>query len=546
MLSDLDRILVAQQRSLNRLQRQAADWEVRELPQSAEAFNFRSFGGLLDGSTDEGSLFNATLSYINGLGGGTLVLPAGDLISSIQIVGYSDVNVIGTGETRIIVNSATPNHGFQFTDATNSIWQNVTLRRQLANSNYYQAVNCEGDCDDTLVFDNCIFEVTGSGANVVAFFTDDDCYPVLNNCRGYSDVVGFLAQGDSRPRLNGCQFYGGDGDDNAYGGYSADNAAPVITGCYFRGGGQGASTQQNRGFAVTDSSQPYFSGGLLEGGTGSDSAGLYVAQSGIAVLAGAILQGGAGSGGDAVNVLRASRTHLANCTLVPGGRAQNSRGVKMDDNRADLFMRNCSIAPYTVGGYEREITATTTFEFSADHPVTNLNLHLLVQTAGGASATLDIGTTPGGTDIVNGADISATGNVYPALGSTGAYQDIIAAGATIYVTVTPDGGSPDVDLYWQAWTGYTNCSAIIFDGDGRIEIHNVTARSTGLSGSHGGVINAAAVSADNMIISNSHFDRNLNAASSYNPAPIYNCTVVNAMNNITADSASANGTNVVV
>jgi hypothetical protein len=198
------------------------------------------------------------------------------------------------------------------------------------------------------------------------------------------------------------------------------------------------------------------------------------------------------------------------------------------------------------------VTATTTLVVSSvvAHQVKSVSLN--VQVAGTGAATIAVGTTLGGQEIIAATSITTTGDKYPDLVDAGA-EPQLAAGATIYVTIAGTG-TPIVELMLGGEYAPASSYAVSLGGKGVVRLDRCTVIGNCYS-SFGLVIGADARTANKLLVTNCHIEGRADKAgagvaiytgSAYNPAPIYNCTLVGAATNITAAAGTANGTNTLI
>jgi len=424
-----------------------------------------------------------------------------------------------------------------------------------------QVLFITGSPDNTVIFERCGFESLSTGATsanggngvlfqggVTADCTFRDCdivagdyghglylavaiSPLFENCRfvggNVGTVSGAVAQAGCTALFRRCAFSGGASGGTAF--RATTFAAPELVDCtlYARAGGGSTASALSVGFGAT----PWLRGCVIR-------------QQGTT---------------DAVTLAEASQTRMEHCSILMDSLGVSTRGILVN-NSAELRMRECVVAPLIRSGIATITNATTFFQLDVANPTQLETLYLVINTAA-AGQTLSIGTTVGGTDIVNAQSLAATGSFYPVLG-VGALK-LFPANATppspvpgpLYVTIS--GGTPNVTVYYTFARAYNGCSPILLNGpatgagrvlvDGSTFVSNVDSDAGGATP---GAITFYLANPTYVAFTRCTFRSRLrdtgrkkgfSAQGAWSPAPFHRCVFDGGQTNLTCAAGTANG-----
>ena len=451
------------------------------------------------------------------------------------VAGKSYVDIVGANNATITMSKTTSGAAVSLEDLVYTTWRNLRIVRagEIANgqSSVY-ALWIGGTSDSSVRCEHVVAENlctrVATADHLAGLVIGGDATPTLIACEGIGSSIAYYGHGiwwqqqaaglalncigrggpaaggqannwgiyilnTAAPTLMGCVGYGSHAGANGYGIYIRGTAAPSLLNCHGSGGDVGTLSH---GIILADAAKPLISGGVYQGGTGGTSYGLLVS------------------------------------------------------NYAAPEIHGASFVPKSFVHTET-VTATGTFVISAvvAHQIKAVSLNVGVA---GTAASLAIGTTVGGAEIITATDISSAGTKYPVLVDAGA-EPQLAANATLYVTITGTG-SPSVGIYLSGEYAPASSYAVYLNGAGAVRLDRCTLIGNCYA-SYGLVIGTDARTADKLRVMNCHIEGRADQAgagvaiytgSAYNPAPIYNCTLIGAATNITAAAGTANGTNTLI
>ncbi len=471
----------------------------------------------------------------------------GQITETSAVTAKSNIDVVGMGGASVTVDTATGGSGFSLANLVNTTWRNLILKRLQANTVWYHSVQISGTSDNTVRLENCIVQAGGTGTNIAGLMVSDTSSPVITNCHLKSDRHGTLVQQTATPLYQACICEGLDGGTESHGALVADTAKPIFAGGTKLLGGSGGADCY--GLGCSDMAAPTVIGGHMEGGSGGNNCyGVYAGTVSRPVLNGGVAKGGDGGTGCTAIFSGSGTPEIHGTTCINGSGGTGCRGIDLQSGSAAV-LKGVKVVPPQLSLVEETVTATATFTLPAK-PCQFSTIMMYVNTAGTGGATLSIGSTLGGTDIVNAQDITTTGYKYPTLGAGRLVS--FAASGTVYVTI--DGtGSPDVDIYYDVYVNYGTCNALRISGNGVVRVDG----GQYVSGCESDAIyiNNPAITANLLMIAQAYVEakpkdagsmKAINCQSAYNPAPVYNCTLVGGSTNLTAAAGTANGTNVEV
>lgn len=457
-----------------------------------------------------------------------LICVFGNVPETDTVTAKSHVHVAGFANAIVTITATSGVTGISFASLTNTTWRDLHIVRAGAESNsYFGAVTFSGTTDATVRLLSCYVEntTTGSGSANHRF----GCY-VTNT---------------AAPTLENCTFIGGTGAEWCIGMFFYDDCAGIARNCIGIGGG---GAENCRGINIKNSAHPTLIDCIGRGGPdglGGDAIAIY--DQAAPILIGCTGEGGGTGACPGIKIFGGATPELYDCLAV-GGAGAASIAYSITAQAAPRLYR-CAARPPRLTGTEA-VTATTTFALSATQTTQLIGLAVDVLVAGTGGATLSVGTTLGGTDIINAIDITSTGLKAQALG-TGALK-LLAGGADLYVTIGGTG-SPSVTVRWTAVVAFTYAYALYIDSADWTLLD--ACEIVGGPNASACYITDTALTANRLRITNSYIEampkdasskKAIEAQSSYNPAPIYNCVLVGGTTNITAAAGTAAGTNVIV
>jgi hypothetical protein len=523
---------------------------------------------------------------------------SGDITETATITPVSYVDVIGPAEVTVTSNAAID--GVAFGNIISSFWFGVTVHRAgVASGTRYAATFTS--TPNTVRLDQCRFynDLTGAGSCRGAIIQTSSS-PILTDCLAVGGPGGTLCYGwyvaDSNPTMLRCDGYAGDGGENArgwvingaatgtyigcrgfggssagtfnvgwyitdtasgefhncyglggsggtycYGWYILLNATPTFHNCYGLGGSGGWKAY---GWGVYDSANPKFYGGYGQGGpTGQYSRGIYFEGA-----AGGRLNEFTGIGGDGgedahgIYIGDTASPQLTACVGVPGGGGENNAGIYVGQ-ASSATLTDCVGALNQVSKtFSYNSANNGRFQPYSGHPYQVVSLCIYVNTAT-PGATLDIGTSIGGSEVANNIDISAIGSVYADI-----VRVELTANSYLYATPSAVISNNSVKIWYTVTNNYEYNNAIYIQTIGYARIYGGSYTSNGASDACAIVDDACTTT--NWILSGCSIEtldpanqESIIAEAACNPAPIYHCTLVGSTTNVTAAAGTAVGTN---
>lgn len=533
---------------------------------------------ICDGTADDVEI-QAAIDAINATGNRASVQLLGDIFNcTAQLTAKSKVDVFGPAE--IILTSVDAIHTIHWNNITDSLWKDITFRRQgVAAGNNRYCGYFTGTTDKTLELVNCKFynECTGAVTGLHGIKMENSSSPTLLDCYSEGGVgtsgycYGISIAYTSDPLLKRCTFQGGSGGANCKGVHMEADAAPELYGCIGTGGSGGTGCN---GAWAGYSTNPTFVDCTLQGGSG----GTYC--TGILLMGEttAVLTNCRGYGGDGGNYCSgivagdAASPDLVGCLGVGGGGGIHCIGIGIEDSASPTL--DGSIAESGYGGTAcwamriRDATAATLtgctsqpkkfnvqwnyddadngrFRPFATHPYQLVAISIQVKNTH-AGETLDIGTSIGGHEIAQNISIAVADFVYFDL-----TRVELAGNAYLYATPSAAISDGDVTIWYVVVTNYATCYGMHIDTKGYLVVAGNTILSNGATDAL--YIASTAVATPNWKVTNSHIEtldpanqKSVNASGILNPAPVYLCTLIGALNNITPAAGTARGSNIEV
>jgi hypothetical protein len=299
--------------------------------------------------------------------------------------------------------------------------------------------------------------------------------------------IGIIIRHHSKPRLENVTAIAGDGGKGCYGIHCIHDSAPTLISCKAYAGGGGASSH---GFVISHSSSPTIIGSLGVLGTNDDGAGFYIINS---------------ASPDIVGCEGRYRRFTQFVQISGSGSEVVDSGFPIGENNSEL-------------------------SYIDSFPSYIESIHFKIVTPGKTGATVDIGTTQGGSEIASDVPLDK-----PA--EERVFFDYepkeIAAGGKIYFTATDSGAiyNPRYVVGVNRW----NQDSLYLDTRGFARISNCNFKASPKN--RAGKIGPTATSAKNYVIGNCMFSKTGATANnreewalsakqdSGSDDPIANCTV---------------------
>ncbi len=507
------------------------------------------------------------------------LLVSGAIAETASVTAKDYVDVLGLPGASVTVTLNSAGHGFLFNNLVSTIWRGVILIRAGAPGALANCVRVYGTSTNGVRFERCQIITNATGTNYQnAVGIENTAAPIFDSCLLQSNAPSvnglgvYLPAGTPSPLFVDCAIYGGPGTASSYAVQSSTTGGKQVfrncilkggnlsTCCYFKpltpavmvfdgctaaAGGGAASLY---GFYALDGVTGYIevNNCVIYGGNGGALCHAVVSDYGVQSYNNCHMIPGA-QGGHAIHCRVQSGATFNNCTAdLPNAPGVDQNAAIFCGGGAASYFNGCATKLSAING-KVAVTGTTTFVPSATYPVQVSSLGLNIGVAGGAGSTVSVGTTNGGTEIVNAYPLTATGFKYPTLGA-GAL-DVLATGATLYITVNAGGGSPSFSVDWTAFISVANINAVWMQDQTKCKFHNCSLVSAGASDAV--EMTADVVTANAIRFSSCHIEaktatapmKAINAAAAYNPAPVYNCVLIGGTTNITAAAGTANGTN---
>ncbi len=414
-----------------------------------------------DGTADQ-VLMQAPIDTIFASGVRGKVLYIGTFTCSAGITPRSNVDVELQGE--IDFNYVAPGFAMTFNDMTNSVWSGGIIKRQgiIAPAGQAGVLYIRGTTNDTVQFWNMkvVSEITeGTWEMDGVIQVDGDAYPTLGNIDIYDspNATGVFTAalglgGSGKTHCINVRAYAG-GGTVSIGIHTFNWSQPILDNCEGHGSNTVGSGNHTYGVGCWDTSAPVFNGGMAEGGGASMvatgiTAGVYMGTGEqYATFNGFTAIGGIGN-----------------------GTCQNYAWY-LEDSAVSPILNSCIGRPPTSTQWFRYTSANNgRFRPFASRKYQLISIYVYCWVSAGipGGRTLNLGTTPGGTEIASGIPL-ADGAID--------YFDFtkvcVAADGYMYCTIA--GGAVPEDSFFVGYTAAYNCGgqgALLVDTVGNARINN--------------------------------------------------------------------------
>ncbi|MGG3893185.1 hypothetical protein [Geobacillus stearothermophilus] len=429
--------------------------------------------------------------------GGTIVFTAGIYTRTAPLVGKSNVNVVGLGKV-IIQITCSGEYAVNLRNMTNSVWENITFIRQgqgVAGNNTVLVIN--GTTDDTVILKDikAINQMTpASGQKAVScrgIHIYDSAKPILRNCKGIGGVstndtgvpigisIGAKDNSIASPTLYDCIGIGG--TNGASAGIECDNTVAGNEAKLFNCIGYGGTTSDGVGGAgiqIDDIDASKLTGCKGFGGNGTDAAGIRIFSGASPELNNCYGKGGTGVRSYGIQILNG--TPVFNHCVAEGGNADSCRGWSTSGNSFPT-LNNCStkLASTPFIAWFPGSTSMS-IQPSPNNPFQIRNLDIVVVTPQ-SGVTINIGSTPGGSDIASGVSIASAG--WQSVNLLANARKQFAAGSYIYITASAPIPNNCIQIVGEAVFANNYCYGLGLEGRG------IVARNSSFSGN----VNSAAL-----------------------------------------------------
>jgi hypothetical protein len=380
-----------------------ADYTIASATASAQAKLLAN--ETLDGASDETEI-NAAIVALNGAGVKRHLMLIGDFVADGPILALSYVDVTLSG-TITVAGTTAQTYGIKIdatsTAITNCKWTNIVLHRTgtLATASNDAALYITGDVSNSVVFQNCEFYCDVVAADA----------PASIGCKGillYNPHFTNMTTYTTSPQFLDCK-------------------AEVTNGC--TSGNVGISL-----WAIGTNSKPYFRNciGISPSGLGGDAAGIYSTEP---CNIDTTFDNCTGYGGTYGIALQSSLT-MNNCTGYANSVTSNSSGIYVWSSAPTLnyckgysgvctysygiriektstpILNGCVGSPIVTSSeiYWKSLTGSLPdsgqFRPYATGAYSTIDGWLLWVVGSNTGVTLNIGSTPGASDIAKGIDVS--------------------------------------------------------------------------------------------------------------------------------------------
>jgi len=306
----------------------------------------------------------------------------------------------------------------------------------------------------------------GNGAECTGIWIQDTAAPDLSDCvgeggSGGDKCFGVVIRVESTPTLDDVTGVGGDGGDICHGIDNRHKSAATLTGCVGKGGDGGRDC---RGINSGDSATPEIDGCVGRGGDGGNECpGVHVGGASAPSLSGVVgLSGEEGTSCYGFEITGNAAPDLSGCT--------------------GTYKTNPEI-------YYYDGTTNDSFSPTSNHPWMLDTLGVQVTAAGAAGATLDIGTTQGGSEIAADVPIDTAYSEQ--------YFDFsrVSRAPTESIHLTPSDTSAELDIVYSWATNYGSRNGLYLNTTSYATVSEST--FIGTRSSDGGVIGDRALGANN-------------------------------------------------
>lgn len=387
---------------------------------------------ITDGTADEVQI-NAAITAA-AVTGGSVSLIGPSFAAADAVYPLTNVSIYGNGSTITVTTTTVNRAAMRLLNVTNVKVYDLTVIRAgvIAGGGAADALNAVGS---TGIFDNCVFQNTATG----------------------SDVKGFAATSGTYTFTN-VQFYGSNNATGSPNGVDVDEPGPTTV------------TFNNT----------YSQGGTS---TGNQAPAYEFGGSTIAVLNN--VTGLAGSGAGLQGYSDALELDDSSFITVNGGRFYPSDtdtnltfGVGVYNNNPSIIT-GAYIGPQKHAGQWDYDDANNGRFRTLTGAAQLVGIDVFVTNAAGAGATLSLGTAAGGSQIVSGIPIDATGHQTVSFTKSNAVK---IANAYWYATPSVPIADSDLSITYLEIVNKANTPAVYFGGtNNQVQIKDSTIQSSALS-----------------------------------------------------------------
>lgn len=321
----------------------------------------------------------------------------------------------------------------------------------------------------------------------------------------YRAVIGLRGTIDETVRFENCKFLDDTtGAANHYGGHIVEYVAAHFSHCHFRGG-QGVGASYGVALRLDGLSTPTFIDCLAEGGSGGNHCHGWRLEQGC--------------------------PRLERCIGMAGDNQATARAFNLEPQFGGELI-NCSTELYKYGTkWEYDDADNGQFRPYDGHPYQLIAVYVQVVVAN-VGVTLDLGTSIAGTEIATAIDIGTTGTI-----SFDFNRVEVAADGYMYATPSAGINDDDVRVYYVVVKNYANVYALYLNSKGYAVISGGHYLANGASDAL--YINETTIK--NWRMSGAHLEtldptnqKAINAAGALTDVPVYYCTLVGGLTNITS------------
>jgi hypothetical protein len=234
--------------------------------------------------------------------------------------------------------------------------------------------------------------------------------------------------------------------------------------------------------------------------------------------------------------------------VIEGARGGNQcRGVNIVAASAPTF-NDCTVRAYQRDGYKWSYDSSNNGRFRPYPNIPYVVIELSIYVSSTQSATLDIGTSAGGSDIASGIDLSTAG--YQSVSFTPQQQS-----ADGYLYATPSSSIPNgsVDINYTVASANQNGAGVWLESGAPVEFRNCTFIGSANSTGGGAYIRNDASTSLAFIFSECTFSSlrpsskwAVGADTSVSNVPVYESVLDGGTFNVSTASGTSEGSNTIV
>ena len=209
------------------------------------------------------------------------IVAHGEIVDTGVIYWKPHTHLVGVGlDWTIATDAASRFPSLYFLDVTNAVFENATIR--ISNPGHVEKIWFDDSVDDTVVFNNVHFVVnpTVGTTDSVTIIVRKHSNPVFNNChivasQGCNSVACVVKHAAS-PTFNNCTIEGAanNGEYNTRAMSIHDSASPILTGCNIVGGV--SETGSATTVLIANAAAPILTGCTIINGIGNNSSAIAV------------------------------------------------------------------------------------------------------------------------------------------------------------------------------------------------------------------------------------------------------------------------------